>query len=316
MERSARHKSNDAGMQEPSDRALSQGSIGGVHNSCGRALASPQQTATDAQFPQTQQPPRVQIAGDIDHPDFRDALDLLDAAANLTVTNAESPELIVIAQSRPSTFPLREVEALRRAAPLAGVVALAGTWCEGEPRTGHPWPGVQRLYWYEFPAWWQRQLAIRSAGQCPDWARPANPGLRIADCGLRIASAERSGTIVVHSEVRETADALSDALCRAGYTTSWQRGNRTQDRFRGAVAGIWEGGQLIEREANRLSTFCRRLSADGAPVVALLDFPRRDRVDQAVSLGAAAVLGKPWHNADLISTLQLATAPAEPRRAA
>ncbi len=274
----------------------------------GRAPASPQQASAIA--------PRVRAVGDIDHPDFRDTIDVLRVTANLTVATAEPPELVIIAQSRPNIFPIREVEALRRAAPLAGIVALAGSWCEGEPRTGRPWPGVQRLYWYEFSAWWQRQLAIRAAGKCPVWARPANHELRNSDCGLRIDSGTTRGTIVVNSDVRETAYVLSDSLCRAGYATIWQRAHRSHDRFRGAIAGIWDEGQLNEREAHQLATFCRQLSADGAPVVALLDFPRRDRVDHAISLGTAAVLSKPWLNADLITTLQIVTAHAHSRRAA
>ena len=39
----------------------------------------------------------------------------------------------------------------------------------------------------------------------------------------------------------------------------------------------------------------------------LLDFPRRDRVDWALEAGAAAVLGKPGLNADLVTTLETIT---------
>lgn len=322
MERSANYQPNDAGKQKPGDRGRALDGAKRVAGAWDRAPANPQRATADAQSPQMSLPSCVQIIGDFDHPDFRDALALLRLTANLAVTTTNPPELILVAQSRSGMFPIREVEALRRAAPLAGMVALAGTWCEGEPRTGRPWPGIRRLYWYEFPAWWHRQLAIRAAGKCPDWARPANSELRIADhpagsaCGLRIDSAAPRGTIVVNSAVRETADSLSDSLCRAGHTTLWQRSSCTHDRFRGAIAGIWDGGQLNEREARQLATFCRQLSTDGAPVVALLDFPRRDRVDRAISLGAAAVLGKPWLNIDLVATLQMAAAHTQPRRAA
>ena len=66
-----------------------------------------------------------------------------------------------------------DVEQLRRRVPLAGMVSLLGSWCEGETRTGRPVKGVLRTYWYDFPNWWRRQLALRAAGRCPDWARPA-----------------------------------------------------------------------------------------------------------------------------------------------
>jgi hypothetical protein len=39
-------------------------------------------------------------------------------------------------------------------------------------------------------------------------------------------------------------------------------------------------------------------------VIALLDFPRRDRVDQALELGASSVLGKPWETGALVGAIQ------------
>src|SRR5262245_6670790 len=130
-------------------------------------------------------PPIVQLVGEIDHPDFDEAIGLLRAQSRLATNGitvgklfAVNPELIVVAQSRPGMIAARQMDALRRPAPLAGVVALLGSWCEGETRTGRPWPGVERLYWYEFPAWWRRQLALRAKGCCPEWSRPA--GARFA----------------------------------------------------------------------------------------------------------------------------------------
>jgi hypothetical protein len=73
---------------------------------------------------------------------------------------------------------------------------------------------------------------------------------------------------------------------------------------RGASCGIWDGGQINDREASDLGAFAQSLSRDGAPVIALLDFPRIDRYSAALKLGAATVLGKPWINADLVTTIQ------------
>ncbi len=257
--------------------------------------------------------PRVRLVGEVDHADFADAVDLLRSTAQLVATPAVPPELVVVAQSRPGAVPDETIQSLRREAPLAGVVGLLGTWCEGESRTGRPWPGVERLYWYEFPAWWRRQLALRAEGYCPDWARWGDGGSRLAACGrseasiLNPQSAIRNrprGLIVLSAAVRETAGALADALGRAGYATLWQPPSRPAAVVRGATAGIWDGGQLNGREAKRLAGFCRQLSRDRAPVVALLDFPRRDRCQRVRELGASAVLGKPWLNADLVAMIE------------
>ncbi len=242
------------------------------------------------------------------------------ASARLVASANKSPELIVVAQSRPGSIDNQCVETLRRTAPLAGIVALAGTWCEGETRTGRPWQGVQRLYWYEFLAWWRRQLALRAAGRCPDWFHPEDARYRIpfsnppsSEPGRR---RPRQGLILLQTPHREIAHTFADTLRRAGYATAWQPQSRATTTTRGAIAGIWDGGQLSDREADDLSRFCRRLSADAVPIVALLDFPRRDRVERAIELGAAAVLGKPWLNADLVTTLQAVLESKKHKRAA
>ena len=211
----------------------------------------------------------------------------------------QPPELIVVAQSRPGVVASREIERLRRSAPLAGVVSLLGSWCEGETRTGRPAAGVARLYWYEFPSWWRRQLALRAAGRCPDWARLEDFGLRIADCGLDLENVR----VAIETVRWDTAAAIADVLQSAGAKTIWVRPGQTAD-LSGVTAGIWEGGQLDDGEVRATFGILRETwQANGAPVLALLDFPRRDRCEVAREAGAAAVMGKPWLNCDLVGMI-------------
>jgi hypothetical protein len=156
------------------------------------------------------------------------------------------------------------------------------------------------MYWYEFPAWWRRQIALRARGFCPDWAKPIDDVFRHA---LR-AKIRKSGLILIAAGAWETTGALADDFQRAGYATVWQPSNHSRTTLGGVAAGVWDGGQLDEREADDLTTFSRRLGRQRAPVITLLDFPRRDRADRAMEAGAAAVLGKPWSNAALIETIE------------
>lgn len=236
--------------------------------------------------------PKVWLIGDVQHRDFAESVALLRSTSDF---HPGPPELIVLAQSRPGSIRRLEVERLRRSAPLAGVVALCGSWCEGETRTGRPLSGTLRLYWYEFPAWWRRQLSLRVDGKCPDWARADDCGLRTADCGLA-----SGGSVLVSAPDFDSADAISVALRPAGYRTFWHRVG--SGCISDASAGIWLGGQLSDTELNELAAFCLVAS----PVVALVDFPRRDRYEAALAAGAAAVLGKPWSNLSLLSELQRA----------
>jgi hypothetical protein len=263
--------------------------------------------------------PRVHFAGDVRHPDFQSVAELLEGSAQLSAATSDGLDVVMFAQNRPDSVDRRHVEGFRQTAPLAGLVAVAGTWCEGELRTGRPWPGVKRLYWYEFPAWWRRQLALRAAGRCPDWARPTDlvfhtrrdhphDGRTIAEHPL--------GIVGVRSPNSVTLSVLGDVLQRAGFASVQQRSPTTLLRIRGTVAGIWDGGQLDDVEAADLSRFCQQYASANAPAITLLDFPRRDRVELALQLGASAVFGKPWINADLIATLQSLLAKGDIPRAA
>jgi hypothetical protein len=254
--------------------------------------------------------PIVRLIGNADHTDFAESMSLLRAAARLESAHDALPELIVVAQTRQGEVSHREVKSIHQQYPLAGTIALLGSWCEGETRTGLPWPGVTRLYWYEFPTWWHRQLLRHTNGLCPDWANqfssevftpticnsrgtaPLWPTVRNC-CGVILLSAQYSGTV----------DSLADVLSRAGFATVHQPRGNSHPVVRGATAAIWEGGQLSVDETGDLSKFCQRLSHDGTPVIVLLDYPRHDAVARAYAAGASIVLGKPWLNANLIDAL-------------
>ncbi len=64
----------------------------------------------------------------------------LDSAAAALRAGEVGPDVIVVAQAFPGQFSHEAIDRLRRLAPLARVVGLMGSWCEGEMRTGSPWP--------------------------------------------------------------------------------------------------------------------------------------------------------------------------------
>ena len=274
--------------------------------------------------------PHVCLVGEHGHADFAGVVDLLHGEAELSfdADTRTCPELIVVARSRPGVVSVRYVEQLRRAAPLAGVVALLGSWCEGQARASRPVHDALRLYWYEFAPWWRRQLELRTAGGCPDWARPAEEKLRshlrhnldatlctrYSVRGARLAACK--GLIVLEAPRWETAETLALVLERAGYSTLWHPPGGKVPFVRGVAAGIWDGSQLDDREAHDLAMFCSRLARESAPVIALMDFPRRDRCEIAGQAGAAVVLGKPWNNADLMTSLDAAIQNAQTAGAA
>jgi hypothetical protein len=261
--------------------------------------------------------PTVWLIGDADHLDFRASIELLHTTAivsrfaavaqtaNELIEPKGIPDVIVLPASRPGMICAGDVERLRSRAPLVGMIALLGSWCEGETRTGRPLPGVPRCFWYDFPNWWRRQLRLLAAGRCPDWGQPATADTN--DCAAkksRQIEKASGGLILLQTTCWETGDALADVLRTAGYATAWISANGRGASVRGTTAGIWEGRQLDAPDINQLSKFCQRLTKDKAPVIALADFPRRERCEVAIRAGAAAVLGKPWLNVDLLATLE------------
>jgi hypothetical protein len=245
----------------------------------------------------------ILLLGDIERAEFKDAglqlanwgtvypfTDVTVAAAAL-VSGEVVPHIIVVAQAFPGQFSHAVVDRLRRLAPLARLIGLLGSWCEGEMRTGSPWPGAVRTYWHQWAIRCDRQLRRLVQGEACAWALPptaAEEERLLAD--MAQSWPRRQGMVVICAESQEMADWLA-ATCRSrGYVTVRQRPPIT-GRVEGAAVAIFDGGDLREADVQEL----RRLAAAvrPAPVLALLDFPRVSDRARALAAGAAAVLSKP-----------------------
>ena len=220
------------------------------------------------------------------------------AAVEELVRRASTPELIVLAESRPGQFSSESIEALRRLAPLARMHRLLGTWCEGQQRSGRPPAGCTNSFWHQWRPRVERQLARASSGFCATWGLPLTAGadeqaLATADEPI----ARGSGLVVVCASATQAADSLADVCRLAGYTTVIVRDDQ-QWAAPGAVAVVWDAS--VERATNHqcVETICR--SAGGAPLVALIGFPRAEDVAQATDAGVTAVVSKPFSIHDLL----------------
>jgi hypothetical protein len=261
---------------------------------------------------------------------------LADAVEQLT-TAPSPPNLIFLAQARPGVDRQEDVERVRQLAPLTRIVVVAGTWCEGELRTGRPLTGVVRLYWYELPAWWRANCRACGAGESPSWSSPltgVRPGEvvairegeapaepRIAD--QRSARSEPRPPHFAHTLHNRRLlaidcvdysvfEALNAGLANYGWTCIWQPRHRPSlnlDPSGAPTAAIWDGGQLDKSELESLTQLCARMAAHSAPVIALLDFPRVEHLSMAKTTGVAVIFAKPYQlsflNNELLSTLAI-----------
>jgi hypothetical protein len=292
----------------------------------------------------------VFLVGKSDRAEFAAARDELFRLARVTLAwdiaeaigllrgNGRHPDVIVLAQAIPGEFSPEGVETLRRAAPLARLVGLLGTWCEGEMRTGDPWPGVIRLYWYQ----WHPRAAIHlralAAGKSTSWALPptATHEDRLLEDSPTIArpvsAAEDDsrrpplGTVAVFSPRVE----MTEWICEAFGAPEWNvlpvDFRRVQEFIAVkrdaclALAGhvdllIYDATEFDAAEAAR---FTRVLDLVGAKESLLLcDFPRLADRRRARDAGAACLLAKPVDLLDLTYVArQLAPGARSPRQRA
>ena len=245
----------------------------------------------------------ILLVGSTDRSEFRQARAALDGLGRVVAAaDAESalsalaggrlaPDVIVVAQSYPGQFSPEAIDRLRRLAPLARVLGLLGSWCEGETRTGQPWPGVIRIYWHQWLPRVDQQLARLRGGTCSTWCLPITASeeerfLLLADQPLT----RREGLIAVATPDFEMQDWLQAACARRGYSTVWLLPHRPV-RIESATAAIFDGNECRGEELELLGGLAAAVGP--APIVALLDFPRVDDRNRALAAGAQAVLSKP-----------------------
>ncbi len=219
-------------------------------------------------------------------------------------TGGTPPELIVLAQSIPGEFRQSDIDRLSDLAPLARIIVVAGTWCEGEMRTGSRLAGTLRLYWYEFAPWWRAALRNLAAGLCPPWSLPLdNPQAGRGISNTHNVPKPPTGTVLVDAADYAVFESLSSALASFGINAAWTRHDDPTRFPKHIAAGIWDGGQLNRQELAHLTSFCQKIQAHGK-VVALLDFPRVEHIEQTRAAGAAAVFGKPYLVDEVVAALR------------
>jgi len=250
----------------------------------------------------------ILLIGDVERAEFRPAAEAMTTAG--TVARAADPEaaatrveheellpdLIVVAVSYPGQFSAGPIERLRGLAPLARIVILLGSWCEGEMRSGRPWPGVVRIYAHQWPARFGEELARRAEGRW-SWSLPVTT----TDEERLLLAAERArpsrqGLVAVYTPQAALADFLT-AACRLRGYAAVRLELACPTGVEGALAVLFDAGELGPAEEAALRRLAQRSAQPPAgsapPIIALMDFPRTADCQRALAAGAAAVLSKP-----------------------
>jgi hypothetical protein len=245
--------------------------------------------------------PAVWIVGDWLHTDFAAAVAslkektrccLFDSPSQAITGDSPAPHSILLVQSRPGQISLSAVEQLHVAAPLARLVALLGPWCEGELRSGQPWPGVVRVPWRT----WQTRLVVELgldetngavARRLPRTASETDRLERTLQ--LQKQTAINGTNALICTDRKDRFESIADALHALGLKTHCQSPANSD-----ADVVIFDGWDHITDLPPTPKT--RK--------VLLLDFPRPEDHPRASAIGIDAVIALPLLLTDLAIAIE------------
>jgi CheY-like chemotaxis protein len=218
------------------------------------------------------------------------------AAAAEFCRSGRPPQWIGWAQARRGEFNSAEIERLHQTMPLVRMFTALGSWCEGELRTGSPWPGVPRLYWYDVAGWLERQWSHSLFA--PRTVTVAERALLETRAGL----SKFSGHIVIESPNHAGFASLQTILESQGGTCHWAHRRipiESPDLLLWDCPR-WPGAEALKSIRQRFA-----LLADSPDPRwgALIGWPRWDEYQAAEQAGAAFVIAKPFSLDHLVSAV-------------
>jgi hypothetical protein len=275
------------------------------------------------------------VIGDVTNEEFSDALAALGEAFEVTTcadvagaiainpsTDASRYELIVLAQSRPGEVTQADCDQLRRCFPVAAMISLAGSWCEGEMRSGKPPATGCRIYWHQAAHRLRQDIARHAAGHTPTWSLPttSTEDERVLARsrapkrkqqylnGGEARAADRQqqrGPVALFGHERTSVEFLVDACRAGGFESHWIGTGRTIEPGRAVEPGtvqaaIWDV-TILGDMSSEIAEITHIVPAER--IVALLGFPRWHDLQRAAHLGLGAVVSKPFVLDDLYSAL-------------
>lgn len=244
------------------------------------------------------------VIGNLRHREFADAATWLNRHATLVSPNEPcNCELIVLACARRGEFTAEDVVRLRSAAPLARIVALTSSWCDGPwRRTCDLLPGVTLVPWHRFSAWAEVNRRQRARRRVTTWSLPVTSSAdELAEFWSVQPLGEHRGLILIDADDAESAETLADVVRTGGFSAVWQSpaGDGFIDGVRAVVSEADDGRPAT---LDRIAQLSRRFAP--APVVAVTNFPRAEDIERILAAGAAAVVGKPFTLHEILAQLE------------
>jgi hypothetical protein len=229
------------------------------------------------------------------------------ARARQRTESAAPVDLIVLQCTRRGQFSASDIEPLKATTRGTRIIALLGSWCEGELR--HPYdqlPGAIHVPWHRWEAWAHVHIPLAAAAQRHEARRLLSASAtaeELAKVWSRQPLARRAGRVVIDAVDRDSAAAIAEMLLPAGYTTAWCPREKSPS-VRGAVAVVCDAASINEPLITRIVQVTSHFAP--SPVLVLVNFPRSDEIAAALAAGAFGLLKKPFTMGEILGQLELA----------
>lgn len=257
---------------------------------------------------------QILVTGEYWHSDFSGLTSSASATITLcppeqltTLDGTEAIDLVVIAQGRRGTVDDESIEFIQTTFATTPKVALLGSWCEGEVRSGTPWPGIPRVYWHQWEGRFQQFLTCLDEDEVHQWQLP--PTASLADeaiAGPHFGDETFQGIVAVSALTKTQFSMIEDALSAFGAKSSWVERATWDGEAKTLVKAVIVDDDSLTGD---LETRIRWIFSifGQVPLVLTLGFPRKDEVDALKQLGVGAIVSKPFKLGDLKESILAAT---------
>lgn len=252
--------------------------------------------------------PTIWLIGDARAEEFAEPLAFLKQAAacrsfdtaHSAVAAARSlrhePGLILFLAARPGAISQRQVDAVNRAYPLSRLAALLGPWCEGEVRSGRPWPGVPRAYWHQWPERLAQWIAQLDHDALPRLPRTATEVDRLLASKGPVPTAAMAVRVGVVAALQADYASLASALEPLGGECRWLLPGETETLEPLGLLLIDAAGDVDSAMQNL--QFIRSVLGQ-VPALVLGEFPRLEETRTVAASPRTSLLARPYLVGDL-----------------
>ena len=244
---------------------------------------------------------QVCVIGDANRSEFKYALSDISNGAYVCYASSlklffrlsPSPDVVVLLQSYPGEYCSEDVEKIIQVNPIAAVILITSSWCEGERRTGYPIKDAIRVPWYDFRLWFERQKTLFDSGRLSQLSLPLSASdAQRAELDSQFAFPARTDDVFwILSDSAVERETLS-RFCSSLGSTVWSGG---------MTAALPEESQLAQ--PTRIVAFPDYLSDDvfekvtqlkacypGAAVYVVVYQPRIEEIESLRQNGADIIL--------------------------